>query len=124
MKIFLKVVFIICCVMSPLSAFSSPMKFKLFEGVPQCQGCLIVQADGDITENTPKLFSLFVKKHMDIKNKDSTLILNSPGGNLAGGLQLGRLIRKHGLNTHIASFDRVHSTYFITILGRICLEYF
>jgi hypothetical protein len=35
----------------------------------------------------------------------SMLYLNSPGGSLAGGIALGRVIRENGLNTSIGQYD-------------------
>jgi hypothetical protein len=37
--------------------------------------------------------------------RGSMLYLHSPGGRLAGGIALGRVIREHGLNTSIGQFD-------------------
>lgn len=47
-------------------------------------------------------------EHLLVKNKiplGSSIYFNSPGGNLVGGMKLGRVVRKHQLASHIGRRD-------------------
>lgn len=57
---------------------------------------------GELKELTPWRFRWFLRKHPDIEN----VILSSFGGTVESGMQLGRLIRKRGLNTY-----NIHACY-------------
>ncbi|MBV8889946.1 MAG: hypothetical protein JO267_11340 [Alphaproteobacteria bacterium] len=59
-------------------------------------------ADGDITADTAKAFQDFLKAHPP-KGMDTTVVLNSPGGDLGGGLDLGQAIRDAKLWTEVGS---------------------
>jgi hypothetical protein len=83
------------------TAEAEPMSFKIHAGSTDCAGCVIVAADGEITEATPALFRRFTEEHQLSFPKVMTLVMNSPGGSLMGGLALGELIRSRGFNTHV-----------------------
>ncbi len=83
-------------------AMAAPMSFSIRGGPIQCSGCVIVVADGDISQETPALFEEFVSENV-LLERDTTVVLNSPGGSLWGGLELGRAIRSNSFNTHIAT---------------------
>jgi hypothetical protein len=58
-----------------------------------------IYAEGVIDpEAGERLNELIETKHIAF---GSTIYLNSSGGNMLGGLELGRVIRSHGLNTYI-----------------------
>lgn len=59
-------------------------------------------ADGDITADTAKAFQAFLAKNPP-KNPHTTVVFNSPGGDLGAGLDLGEMIRKAKLNTSVGS---------------------
>jgi hypothetical protein len=59
-------------------------------------------ADGDITADTPKAFADFLAKNPP-KVPNTTVVLNSPGGDLGAGLDLGSEIRKAKLWTEVGS---------------------
>jgi hypothetical protein len=80
---------------------AAPMSFSIHGGPTQCSGCVIVGADGDISQETPALFEEFVRENV-APDRDTTVVLNSPGGSLGGGIELGRVIRRNNFNTHIA----------------------
>lgn len=84
------------------SAVASAMEFEIYQGTPACEGCLIVRADGDISEATPVLFAAFLDDIGADRGEDTTVVFNSLGGSLLGGIELGKLIRNSGFNTHIA----------------------
>jgi len=81
--------------------FASAMEFSLFDGADECSGCLIIKADGEITESTPDKFRIFLADTSLEKKKLAVVVLNSPGGSLLGGIEFGRLIRSNGFDTHI-----------------------
>ncbi|WP_162930034.1 hypothetical protein [Pseudophaeobacter sp. EL27] len=62
-----------------------------------CLGCQFISAQGRITDDTPDKFRTFMKTNSD----GFGVVLNSEGGSLAGGLELGRLFREYGLGTSI-----------------------
>jgi hypothetical protein len=57
----------------------------------------LVYLDGRIDADAPDR----VSKSLDGADGKIAIWLNSPGGNLFAGMQLGRVIRKHGASTHI-----------------------
>jgi hypothetical protein len=57
----------------------------------------LVHLDGRIDAGAPERLT----KALDRINGRIAIWLNSPGGNLFAGMQLGRVIRKHGASTHI-----------------------
>jgi hypothetical protein len=60
----------------------------------------LVYLDGRIDATAPSRLS----KALDGIDGKSAVWLNSPGGNLFAGMQLGRIIRKHGASTHIVNY--------------------
>jgi len=82
-----------------LGAFDEPMTFAIARTGGNCSRCTWISAIGVITEKTPEEFRSFVsgpyRRNIDI-------LLHSPGGNLAAGLELGKLIRDSGLSTIVA----------------------
>jgi hypothetical protein len=59
---------------------------------------LIPQATGEITADTPKQFETFEAfQEFGVGN----VRLNSPGGSLAAGIELGELFRAHGIATEV-----------------------
>ena len=81
------------------------MSFKLLEGTSGCPGCILIMAEGEIKGVTSASFENFINSNPSKFDKNTTVVLNSPGGNLANGLELGRLIRAKGFNTHIANIN-------------------
>ena len=63
-----------------------------------------IYATGEIDEDAPgRLESLISDRGIPFR---SVLYLESPGGNLQAGLELGRVIRKHGFVTYVGNSDR------------------
>lgn len=85
-------------VMASTFAQSAPMKFSSGWSGGNCVGCEWTQATGVITPETPALFEKMVKDEMGV---GYTLVLDSEGGDLASGLELGRLFRKYDINVAI-----------------------
>lgn len=76
---------------------STPMTFSVHRGCSGNSCPYYILAEGSITSDTPKRFLEFMKT---IKAKP-TIYFNSPGGNLAVGLELGRIIRELDLDTFV-----------------------
>ena len=81
--------------------YSMPMEFHTYFGTPDCLKCVIVAADGDIAESTPEIFEKLIESYSTTSPQDTTIVLNSPGGSLLGGLRFGEIIRRNSFNTHI-----------------------
>jgi len=62
-----------------------------------------VVADGEITAGTPKVFQDFIDTN-PFDGFSFYIDLNSPGGSLLGGMELGRMIRTQGLTTRVMSY--------------------
>jgi hypothetical protein len=58
-----------------------------------------VYVDGEIDGDAGKRLDAFIEA--EGVPYTSTVILNSPGGSLVGGMELGRVIRKHNLSTNV-----------------------
>lgn len=101
------------------SAFAAPMEFNTYIGTPSCPGCILIEADGEIASDTSRLFEDYIIDLEENFGKDTTVIFNSPGGNLNSGLEIGKVIRANGFNTHIARIEESQDGGIILING-IC----
>ena len=68
-----------------------------------CVGCAWIVAEGEITRETPQKFKKFLKEE---DPGAFIVVLNSPGGNLFGGIELGRIIRENGFHTKVGKSYR------------------
>lgn len=76
-----------------------PMTFSYHATDPYHRtGRFYILAEGLITSDSPKEFLAFFNK---LDRGIPPVYFNSPGGNLAAGLSLGRIIRKLGLDTFV-----------------------
>jgi len=79
---------------------SKPIIFRFYQenwgsGTP-----FYILAEGTITSETPKQFYQFARKLLDSDDERPNFVFfNSPGGSLAAGLEMGKVIRRLGLNT-------------------------
>lgn len=80
------------------------MEFREASNGGNCVGCTWLVAEGKITKNTPDDFLNFYNNLDGTRAVD--IILDSPGGNLFAGMELGRLIRKLRFNTKVAVSKR------------------
>lgn len=94
------------------TAFQGPMRFSTYS---PCAGsasfCGVrILAEGVIQRDTGQRFAEFLanpKQHRHVLPPDPTLVFDSPGGNIAGAIELGRVIRKNRLDTEVAeSYSR------------------
>lgn len=81
---------------------SEAMDFRYAGTGGNCAGCYWIVASGEITQDTPKEF----KKFISGDPQSFLVVLDSHGGHLFGGIELGRLIREFGLHTTIAKSRR------------------
>lgn len=91
-------------VATPAAAQSSAtMQFELASnGGASC--CEWITAEGVITKQTPDDFKAFLKEWKKWGSLEgSTVRLNSPGGNLIAGMQLGELFRNGRFSTEVGS---------------------
>ena len=68
-----------------------------------------IAATGRVMPETPDHFRAFLAA--EGYTGGGQIILHSPGGNLAAGLQLGLMIRQAGLTTHIGRTERHFESY-------------
>lgn len=106
------------------NAFKSPMSFSTATNKGNMTTSFWIAAAGTIDPETPARFKAFLaSEHPHPKQ----IVIHSPGGNLAAGLELGRLIREAGLTAHIGrtsrSFDGSDApcgTWYDTVEAGIC----
>jgi hypothetical protein len=102
--------FLVLSLAAPAAADTAPdpdaMTFHAWssnEGLYFGQGVRsYIFAAGDITPDTPKVFQEFLQNNPP-KDPHTTVVFDSPGGNLAAGLELGKLIRKAKLDTAVGA---------------------
>jgi hypothetical protein len=83
-------------------AFSADMAFRLAQPLTAdgaTPGWIV--ADGDVTPNSAKALRSFIEANRERLESRPTVLLNSPGGSLFGGIALGEAIRDLGLGTRI-----------------------
>lgn len=76
-------------------AADAHMMFELRGNGGNCRGCEWISAEGEITPQTPEAFSQLGTY------PGLTVVLSSRGGDLAAGMELGRLFRQAGLTTRV-----------------------
>src|SRR5262245_18829235 len=100
-----------------LGTFDTPMTFEVVGNGGNCTGCSWIAAVGVIDETTPQRLESFLAT---LPAGDAVVVLHSPGGSLVAGLQLGLVIRQHGLNTAVGETIR-DGMYYATRPGQ-CLS--
>src|SRR5215471_4457925 len=87
-----------------------PMTFRYYSYKASFDEHLIVeiQADGTITDDTPQGFRQFLADNN--VPPGSWVYFTSGGGSVQGGLDIGRIIRQHRLNTILQAHDRVSAS--------------
>jgi hypothetical protein len=79
---------------------SKPMVFRFYQENWGSGTIFYILAEGTITSETPRQFYQFARKLLDSDNERPNFVFfNSPGGSLAAGLEMGKMIRQLGLNT-------------------------
>jgi hypothetical protein len=78
-------------------AKTAPMTFQYTGRGGNCSECEWIAADSDITSDTPNRFRKYLKEGVVV----SHLHINSQGGDLAGGIELGRLFRANHIQVEV-----------------------
>lgn len=108
-KLIFTVVIIICTSLG--QAIALPMDFTL---IPPDKPASIfgnawrIYADGEIDKNTATKLREIIQRN-SIPDR-SIIYLNSRGGSLMGGMELGEVIRKYGLYTNVAKLISIKKT--------------
>jgi hypothetical protein len=86
-----------------LNAFAEPMSFTLVGNGGNCDDCTSLAAEGDIMPDSADQLLAVLKKEKESWGLDwhGTVMLNSRGGNLFGGIKLGEAIRAQGMSTEV-----------------------
>jgi len=105
---------------SPVSAQgdASGMTFSQEWSGGNDENSVWIQASGRITGNTAEEFAAFVTEH----SCGSRVVLDSPGGNLIGGLRLGEAIRRAGCTTAIGTTHRIPGELYAVIRNGACMS--
>ena len=81
-------------------SISGDMKFKIETQGGNCNDCTWISAQGIISTNTPNVFREFFNNYVYPNKYD--ILINSTGGNLHAGMELGELFRKINLKVVVA----------------------
>jgi hypothetical protein len=100
---------------------SQPMSFQMHGSGGNCSDCVWVQGSGTIMADTADTFRRF---HAEFGRFGcgARVNLNSPGGNLLGGLALGEAFRELGCNTGVATSLRFEDSNDFTEEPGICMS--
>jgi hypothetical protein len=79
-------------------AVAEPMHFEAIRNGGNCAGCSYTQATGEITSETAARFEAFAESQ---QFRPGLVRLNSPGGDLIGGVALGEAFRRHDVLTEV-----------------------
>jgi hypothetical protein len=102
----LATIVLLIAVCSP--AGSQPMTFRHASRGGNCDECSWVAAHGDITSDTPALFRRFMQESVASGyGHVNRVYLDSQGGDLIGGIELGKLFRANHVT--VAVFRTVKS---------------
>jgi len=101
---------LICAVHSPAAGagYPGPMRFSVFWPCSGNSGICAprILAEGVVERDSGAKFSRFLENPQAHSHKlppAATVVFDSPGGNLVGGMELGRVIRANKLQTALAS---------------------
>lgn len=85
------------------SGFDEPMTFYRATSGGNCSSCIWIAAEGVIEPDTDQKFLQFLSDEGLLEAKGINVHLNSPGGNLIGGVLLGLAIRGQEANTVVST---------------------
>ncbi|MDB5417303.1 MAG: hypothetical protein JWP50_722 [Phenylobacterium sp.] len=83
---------------------AAAMTFETITGPDACAARACILANGDIDKDSGDQFATFLRTNKI--GAGGLVVLNSQGGHLLQSLTLGNAIRKAGLSTTVALFDR------------------
>ena len=90
-------IFFIVALIAASAVESAEMKFTSGWSGGNCLGCEWTQADGEITADTPQRF----REYLQNNSVGYVLVLNSDGGDLTAGVELGEIFRREGLRVSV-----------------------
>jgi hypothetical protein len=102
-------------------AFNGPMQFTMAGNGGNCSGCEWIDATGKIDARTPQR----LQDYLDAEKAkwggiDHIIVFNSPGGDLAAGIRLGRLLRHYNMITDVGTTYNSPGSRFEAIRDAIC----
>lgn len=92
------------------TAFAEPMKFYRASTGGNCVTCSWIAAEGVIEADTHEHYLKFLEREGLLSARGINVHLNSPGGDLIGGVKLGLAFRQQEANTVISS-ARIRDIY-------------
>ena len=96
----MKAIFLLLFGTAAFAAWAEPMTFMAGGYDGRCELCGgFIQASGEITEDTPRRFEAFVQE----VGNPGLIRLNSPGGSLRAGIELGEKLRALRFATEVGS---------------------
>jgi hypothetical protein len=98
-----------CGSVGPLS-YDTEMRFCMRTDI-------YVAAVGKITADTPTEFVSFLKEAVRLGLRPKSVTFHSPGGNMLGGVGLGRAIRALKLDTHVGEGSSCASACMLAFIG-------
>jgi hypothetical protein len=102
-RLFFITICIACFALLATKSVAEPMSFRRMTSGGNCETCSWIAADGVIEIDTAQKLEAFLGYDGSSPMRGMRIHLNSPGGDLIGGLLLGRSIREMELNTAIST---------------------
>jgi hypothetical protein len=112
-----RAVLIICLIVGWTSA--NAMSFDAAGSGGNCDTCQWIAASGEITPSTPGEFESFAASHDPFLK---IVYLSSPGGSVAGAMELGRAFRKLGITTVVGKSVKPSGELFEDIEPAECMS--
>ena len=124
-KMAIRVALLSCLPLLPASVRAEPMKFWLISaGGALCSGHCgpVIAADGEITDATPSDFRAILRANAAARGGHVVVFLDSPGGKIVGGIELGKLFRKAGVTASVARIVATGEGSAAETSGGICFS--
>ena len=115
-----------CLSLLPTSGRAEPMTFRLVpagnsSGCPGVCGTSIT-AEGEITDATPEDFRTFLRSNAATHRGRVLVFINSPGGKIVAGIELGKIFRKIGVTASVARIAEGEEGTAAEPVGGICFS--
>lgn len=115
-----------CLPLLPACGRAEPMTFRLVSagGGALCSShCApVIAADGEITDATPDDFRAFLQANAAARGGQIAVFIDSPGGKIVGGIELGKLFRKFGVTASVARINATGGGAAAETAGGICFS--
>lgn len=90
----------------PVSGRAEPMRFQMVSAgdATRCFGVCgtSIAAEGEITDATPQDFRAFLRMNAPERRGRFVVFINSPGGKIIAGIELGKIFRNAGVTAVVA----------------------